>query len=164
MKKPELDKRKVEVFIKNIQRRLDDKDYKHKDYLREVLNDFSVYKKKMDNIFCVTQSPNFVYHFRALYRKSRKTIWRDIETLGKNSLYAFAEAIICSMDWENDHMHGFSSLIKNRGMYNTYTEFSIFAPVWDDDPYITYKTNKIFDYSDEHKFFIIFKSMCRRLK
>jgi len=174
MRFPTLNQLEVKSMKKSISKCLNDKEYKHKEYLQKVLVDFEEYQKTMTLIFTASQDQDAVYKFRARYRNSENIIWRDIELLGKNTLEQLAKTIICSMGWKNDHMHGFSPLAEQHNVYEPYTEQTIYAPGWEDDPFITYKSNEIrvcqidyiktpklhfvFDYGDGHEFIITYKS------
>jgi len=95
--------------------------------------------------------------------------------LGNQTLEDLAEAIIFSMDWENDHMHGYGFPKKlGKKKFNFFASpYAIYAPGWEDDPFPTYKTNQVkisqidwrvypkiqfvFDFGDGHLFDIALK-------
>lgn len=133
------------------------KENRHKEYLEKVLEDYQKYKQVFSDAFTDKNSFKSIYVFHAAYI-SKNPVWRDIAIKGDQTFCDLAETIIEWMGWDNDHMHGFS--IK--------TEFSIYAPGWEDDPYPTYKTDEIkiadidfiknpklgfvFDFGDCHEF------------
>lgn len=83
------------------------KEGRHVDYLKNVLDDFADYKKIFEEAFTDQNSPDMVYTFRATYL-NKKSVWREIIILGKQTFEDLAIAVIETMGWENDHMHGFS--------------------------------------------------------
>ncbi len=147
---------------------------RHVDYLKNVLKEYEEYKKVFESALTDKNSPNKAYLFRVTYLQ-KKLIWRDILILGGQTFENLAEAIIDSMDWDNDHMHGFSFPNKQKNGYFYYTPFTFFAEGWEDDPYPTYKSSQIlicninyniypklgfeFDFGDSHMFEVQFKGM-----
>lgn len=147
---------------------------RHVDYLKNALKEYAQYKKVFEQALTDKNAPNQVYLFRVIYLNKRQ-VWRDIAVLGSQTFEDLAEAIIDSMDWDNDHMHGFSFPEKQKKGYFYYTPFTFFADGWEDDPYPTYKSNQIlvcninyeinpklifeFDFGDSHMFEIHFKGM-----
>lgn len=132
---------------------------RHVDYLKQVLKDYEDYKRQFDANFTDQNSSNAIYKFRATYL--RKLLWRDIEILGRQKFSLLAEAIIDSMGWVNDHMHGFSFPepdAKNRRFYSL--RYTFYAPYWEDDPHPTFKSNEIsicdIDYTKQPKLRFIF--------
>lgn len=155
------------------------KEGRHVDQLKEMLEDYKKYQQVFSEAFTDSNSLEAVYIFRAKYI-SDKTVWRDIAILGKQTFCDLAEAIICWMEWNNDHMHGFSikkALGKNQ---NPYSQFSMYSPGWEDDPHPTYKTNEVkiadidykknpqlyfvFDFGDGHEFNIELKKIDENIK
>lgn len=148
---------------------------RHVDYLQSVLKDYEWYKEEFDRVFTDKQPVDVVYVFRATYLLKQQ-VWREFEMSGRNTFNDFAEAIIVSMGWDNDHMHGFSVAGRERKSFvgdGHREEAEFFAPGWEDDPFPTYKSDQIricqidyqiapkldfiFDYGDGHRFTIVFK-------
>lgn len=150
------------------------KENRHTDYLEKVLKEYEEYKSVFLQAFTDKNSAENIYLFQANYQL-KKSVWREIAILGSQTFNDLAEAIIYYMDWENDHMHGFSLPgKKNRGNFY-YSPFTFYAPDWEDDPYPTYKSNQIricdidynlypkldfvFDFGDNHEFQISLKTI-----
>jgi len=150
---------------------------RHVDYLNEVLKKYDEYKKAFNGVFTEQKGTEAeIYLFRVKYL-NKKSVWRDIEVLNIQTFYDLANKIIESMDWQNDHMHGFEfpGEIKRPDSFFTGSSIAFFAPGWEDDPHPTFKTDEIrvcdinykkmpklnftFDYGDGHMFEIIFKKV-----
>jgi hypothetical protein len=162
-----------EDFYQNINQAITEK--RHVPYLKEVIKKYEEYKKVFAENFTNKNSKEAIYRFRVIYI-NKKSVWRDVEILGKQNFYDLADEIIFSMNWENDHMHGFDLKYPRRPDFMmTGSSISIFAPGWEDDPHPTYKTHEvmiadlnyikqpklkfIFDYGDGHEFNVEFKGM-----
>ena len=140
----------------------------HVDYLKNVLKDFDDYEKFFLNVFTDKNPPHSVYSFKVNYLL-KKPVWREFEICGVQEFDLFAEAITDSMEWYNDHMHGFSfpDSKQNHWQLNI-LPYTFYAPGWEDDPFPTYKSDQIrienldykkfpklrfeFDYGDGHLF------------
>lgn len=145
---------------------------RHVEYLKNTLKEYAQYKKVFESVLTDKNPSDQVYLFRVTYL-NKKLVWRDIIIIGSQTFEDLAEAIIDSMDWDNDHMHGFSLPEKQKKGYFYYTPFTFFADGWEDDPYPTYKSNQIkicnidynlypklrfeFDFGDGHMFKVHFK-------
>ncbi len=134
---------------------------RHADYLKQVLEGYESYQGRFERVFTEKARPDAVYLFHIEYLRGEESLWRKIEILGKQTFCDLAEKIIASMEWCNDHMHGFylGEFYRSPGMY---------APHWPDDPYPTFKTDEIriaavdykkqpslsfiFDFGDGHTF------------
>jgi len=146
------------------------------EYLNEVLRKYKEYQNFFNNVLINSKNDmNSVYTFKVNFIYD-KPIWRDIEILGKHTFFDLAKKIIYSMNWQNDHMHGFA--VPGEGERPdplfTASALGIFSPNWEDDPHPTFKTNEIricnidynkllkfdftFDYGDNHQFEVIFKN------
>lgn len=152
---------------------------RHVEYLKNALKEYEQYKKVFSLALTDKNPPNSVYLFRVTYL-SKENVWRDIAIFGSRTFEDLAEAIIDSMDWDNDHMHGFSLPDKQKKDYLYHTKFTFFAEGWEDDPYPTYKSNQIkicninydiypklrfeFDFGDSHMFEVHLKEMRKPLK
>jgi len=84
------------------------------------------------------------------------------------------------MEWDNDHMHGFSMKKVFGKNQNPYSRFSMYSPGWEDDPHPTYKTDEVkiadinykknpqlyfvFDFGDGHEFNIELKKIEENMK
>jgi hypothetical protein len=164
---------KEENFKKSINEAIAEK--RHVDYLNEVLRKYENYKNAFCSIFSDQKNTmGEVYLFRVNYLNKKNT-WREIEILDIQTFYDLACKIIDSMGWDDDHMHGFDlSEKRNPDPFFTGSSLSFFAPGWEDDPHPTFKTDEIricdidygklpkliftFDYGDNHRFEVIFKS------
>lgn len=170
-KKPEIEEGD---FYETIQDALKAK--RHVEYLHKIMLDYERYKEFFNKIFTDINSRDAVYLFRATYLL-KKSVWREIVILGNQTFEDLAEAIIYSMDWENDHMHAFGLpedlQKKNWNFYKS--PFAFYASGWEDDPYPTYKSTQIkiadlnykiaprlqfvFDFGDGHIFDIELKKI-----
>ena len=153
---------------------------RHADYLKNVIEDYEAYKKAFTAVFTEENPNDFVYRFCAVYL-NKKAVWREILILGNQTFKDLAAAIITSMDWDNDHMHGFSLSQKHTSKnYPSSIPYSFFANGWEDDPHPTYKSNQIpicvidyalcpklefeFDFGDSHLFTVKFKEARKPVK
>lgn len=151
----------------------------HVDQLKEFLLDYEKYQKVFSDVFSDKNPLNAIYIFRVTLLCDRP-VWRDIAISGKDTFCDLADTIIEWMDWDNDHMHAFS-LKKVAGVnQNRYTQYSFYAPGWEDDPHPTYKTDEIkianldyekhpklnfvFDFGDGHEFDIELKKIDEKSK
>lgn len=111
--------------------------------LREYIKEFEDYKKYFKNVFIDHKSEINVYTFKVNYLL-KKPIWRTFDILNIQNLNQFAEAIIESMGWMNDHMHGFSFPDPKYKIWQNYlSKYTIYAPGWEDDPHPTLKTDEV---------------------
>lgn len=160
-------------FVENIEQMIAQK--QHADYLREILKQYEEYKGVFGNALIPLQKDDCkkVFTFRVNYLL-KHPVWRVFELHGCETLEEFAGAVIDSMGWANDHMHGFF-IPEGRGKmkYYAYTENGIYAPGMDDDPFPTFKSDQIrianidykkypklgfvFDFGDGHRFDIEWK-------
>lgn len=173
--KPKIDEGNfLEVVNKQI------KKGEHVEYLEDMKKDYEKYKRFFESIFSDKNEENDIYTFRATYLL-KKSVWREFELVGDMTFDDLAEAIIESMDWDNDHMHGFElpdpEEKPNRKFAQSQYEF--FCEYWEDDPHPYFKTSEIrisdidykkvpkmkfnFDYGDGHRFDIEFKG-ARKVK
>lgn len=156
------------------------KEGRHVEYLTNAIEDYEEYKKAFDQAFTDKNSPEMVYIFRVIY-DLKKAVWREIIILGCQTFEDLAIAIIEAMNWDNDHMHGFSlpGVHKSKN-YPIAQPHTFFAEGWEDDPYPTFKSSKVlicnidynkypkldfeFDYGDSHTFDVNFKGMRKAAK
>lgn len=161
-------------FKKSINKAI--KENMHADYFNEVLRRYVTYENAFNSIFSDQKNTEGkIYLFRATYLNKKNT-WREIEILDIQTFYDLACEIIGSMGWDNDHMHGFDLPEKRKpDPFLTGSSLSFFAPGWNDDPHPTFKTDEIricdidykklpkliftFDYGDDHRFEVVFKSL-----
>lgn len=150
---------------------------RHADYLRRVLENFSWYEKMFQGVFASDGAPEAIYLFRITY-ENKPNVWRDIEIRGDQHFEHLAKKIVSTMGWRYDHLHGFTfpgmeKEAKGDIDIEGRTELSFFHPDWEDEPFPTYKSNRIrihqvdyrkfprlefiFDYGDEHAFVIDYK-------
>lgn len=167
-------------FHEGIQRAITEK--RHVGYLRGVLKDYAAYQRYFDGVFTNQQPLDSMYQFRVTYQLKPKT-WREIEILGLQTLNDLAMGIVHSMDWQNDHMHGFSFPRldrKQRELVYGISPFVIFAPGWEMDPHPVYESDHVliaqvdyakfpkigflFDFGDGHQFTIEYKGTRPALK
>lgn len=141
----------------------------HADYMKGALKEYESYLRFMDKAF-LDEPDDRWYTIRATYRL-QKRLWREIEIHGQQSLADLASCVIESMDWMEDHLHGFwfpderrNRIFGTYGMYDEHME---------DDPHPTFKTQNIpvsqidwkkyptlgfvFDFGDGHEFDISLK-------
>lgn len=150
---------------------------RHIDYLQEVLKNYEWYENEFAKVFTGNGEPTAVYIFRAVYER-KPILWREIEILGNQTFERLARAIVAGMKWHYDHMHGFTipnieKKPEGNLKFEPTTRLVFFADGWEDDPFPTYKSNKIkicqidyskhpildfiFDFGDGHEFKIIYK-------
>ena len=144
----------------------------HVDYLKQSIKEYEDYKEFFNDALTDKNPWNQVYTFKVIYLLKRP-IWRIFEVSGLQNFNQFAEAIIDSMDWDNDHMHGFSLPDHKQKNWQYYlSRYTIYAPGWEDDPHPTLKTDEVkienidynkfpklrflFDFGDGHMFDIDF--------
>jgi hypothetical protein len=147
---------------------------RHVEQLSGYMKEFEQYKKVFSEAFISMDTHNpEVFTFRVVYELKRP-VWRVFEIFGSQTFNDFAEAIIESMDWDNDHMHEFS-LPEKRGKSALYwfSSYSMYPQGWEDDPHPTYKTDEVciahmnyekypkigfmFDFGDGHRFSILYQ-------
>ena len=141
---------------------------RHVDYLKKVLSDYEKYKRKFQDAITQKNPKDDIYCFRVTYLRGKNT-WRDIEISGQQNFEKFASTIIKSMDWIEDHMHGFSFPDPNpQNKILGISPYTFFRREWEDDPHPTFKSNQIkiyqidydkfpnlrfeFDFGDGHLF------------
>lgn len=150
---------------------------RHIDYLQKVLKNYEWYQNEFAKVFVDDGEPGAVYVFRVVYQR-KPNLWREVAILGKQSFEQLARAIVLSMKWHYDHMHGFTfpgieKKPEGNFKFEAITRLDFFAPGWEDDPFPTYKSNQIkicqidyqkhptfdfiFDFGDGHEFQIIYK-------
>jgi len=146
------------------------------EYIQNVLKEYGDYKDFFDSKgFDANLPRGYVYRFKVTYRHDRK-VWCTIEMKGNQSLDDFADCIIYSMGWMNDHMHRFVLPdISQKNYQFVRSRYVIYhdAEGWEDDPFPTFKTDSIrvddvnydtfpklffeFDFGDSHEFDIELK-------
>jgi hypothetical protein len=155
------------------------KEGRHVSYLKKVIKDFEEYQRVFLESFSDKNPPEAIYVFRVNYI-DKHPVWREVAILGSQTFCDLALEIIHSMEWGNDHMHGFSMKKIDGKTQNRYSEFSMYAPGWEDDPFPTYKTDKIkitdidytkhpkwnfvFDFGEGHEFDVELKKIDLKLK
>ena len=95
-------------------------------------------------------------------------IYRDIEIAGTGSLYALAQAIVRSFDFDFDHAFGFYSKLKGN-IYNSPVRYELFVDIGEGEgdarsvkrtrvikafPSVGTKMRFLFDYGDEWEFLV----------
>lgn len=174
MMKPKIDEGN---FLKAINKAI--AEGRHVEALNKYKEDYAKYLKFFnEQAFVEGDRRKLVYRFKVTYLESspfwEKTVWRDIEILGSQTFDLFADFIIHSMGWDNDHMHGFR--LPDHGERNSQysvSPYEFFAPGWEDDPHPYFKSNQIkvnqinyerfprlhfeFDFGDGHGFQVDFK-------
>ena len=146
---------------------------RHISYLKRIIKDYEEYKNEFESNFSENNTSDNIYVFRANYLL-KKPIWRDIEIYGKQTFEALADILIYSMDWMNDHCHGFSFPERDSNNKRFFSlKYTFYNDGWEDDPHPTFKSNQIricdidyqknpklrfmFDFGDGHEFDIEFK-------
>lgn len=152
------------------------KEGRHVEYLEGVLEGYDWYCREFDKIFEDDPDLKSIYEFRIVYQL-KKNVWRDIAISGGQTFEQLAKAIVKSMGFAYDHMHGFTfpgvEMKRKGGFSFERTLLEFFAPHWEDDPFPTYKSNQIkigqvnykkhpqlnfvFDFGDGHRFNIQYK-------
>lgn len=141
----------------------------HPEQLKEFIVEFDDYWDTMESLFSKFNNPNnVIYAFGVTYHWERKVV-REIEIHGNQNFNQLAKAIVKSMRWVNDHMHGFyPDKLAGKDPHLVEHRYNWFAPYWEDDPYPTLHTDKVkicymdykqhprihmtFDYGDNHTF------------
>lgn len=153
-------------FYESINRAIAEK--RHVNYLKSCIKNFENYKKFFELALTDKNPEMQIYTFKVKYLL-QNSVWRVFEICGCQYLDELANAIIDSMDWENDHMHGFSFPDPmNKAKRFGSSPFVIFGPEWEDDPHPTFKSDEvrienvdytkypklgfIFDFGDGHEF------------
>jgi len=98
----------------------------------------------------------------------RPKIYRDIEVAGTASLYALAQAIVRSFDFDFDHAFGFYSKLKGN-IYDSPVRYELFVDIGEGEgdarsvkrtrvikafPSVGTKMRFLFDYGDEWVFLV----------
>ncbi|EKD56385.1 MAG: hypothetical protein ACD_58C00206G0004 [uncultured bacterium] len=153
-------------FLKSINKAI--AEGRHSNFLKMYLDNYEKYKNFFSESL-IDKNPKYqVYTFKVTYLL-KKPVWRIFEVCGCQNFDQFAEAIIDSMDWSYDHMHGFSfpdpkTKVRRFGI----SPFVIYAPGWEDDEHPTFESDEIkienidykkypklgfiFDFGDGHEF------------
>lgn len=147
---------------------------RHENFVKNTIKEYEDYKNYFSNVFTNKPLGN-IYKFRVKYLL-KNAVWRDIIIFQDQTLDDLADEIIFSMNWDNDHMHGFGFPFK-RGKQTEWdvSPYTIYAPDWEDDPIPTYKSNQIkigevdfvkfpklrftFDYGENHEFDVLYKGV-----
>ncbi len=149
----------------------------HKDALRDIITEYEKYKMFMEeNIIPATIPDDRIYTFKLTYQLKKK-VWREFEIFGDQNLEDLSEAIIDSMNWDNDHLHAFW-FPERRGkaiFSHWYTPYSLGSEGYDNDQFpelydfdvliasIDYskhpKLGFTFDFGDDHRFLMEYKSV-----
>ena len=98
----------------------------------------------------------------------RPKIYRDIEIAGTGSLYALAQTIVRSFDFDFDHAFGFYSKLKGN-IYDSPVRYELFVDIGEGEgdarsvkrtrvikvfPSVGTKMRFLFDYGDEWEFLV----------
>ena len=98
----------------------------------------------------------------------RPKIYRDIEVAGTASLYALAQAIVRSFDFDFDHAFGFYSKLKGN-IYDSPVRYELFVDIGEGEgdarsvkrtriikafPSVGTKMRFLFDYGDDWEFLV----------
>lgn len=146
----------------------------HVDALRGIVKEFEAYKAFFAEALkpCPTVSDT-VFTFRFTYQL-KKGVWREFEVLGNQTLDQLAEAVIKSMGWDNDHLDAFFfSEDRDGERWDWYTKYAIGSAGYEDGQYPTFCTDDVlvaavnyaaylkigfvFDFGDDHRFYMEFK-------
>lgn len=151
------------------------KEGRHVDYLEKVKKDYEKYSKFFESIFTEKNPKEGIYIFKVTYLL-KKNVWREFEILGNFTFTDLAEAIIESMNWDNDHMHGFEIPDHDPKADRRFpSPYEFYHEDFEDDPHPYFKTCQIkicdidykkvpkmefmFDYGDGHRFDVEFKGV-----
>lgn len=148
----------------------------HGDYMRAALAEYRDYQQFMEKAFC-DEPTDKILTIRATYR-FKKSVWREMEIFGTQTLADLASCIIQSMGWVEDHLHGF--WFPDRRRNRIYSDYGIYDENMEDDPFKKLKTQDIpisqidwerypvlgfvFDFGDGHEFDIRIKSIREQTK
>lgn len=137
---------------------------RHTSYLKRVI---------LESSFSKDNQTDDIYLFRANYLLKRP-VWRNFEIHGEQTFEELADILISSMNWMNDHCHGFEFPEYDSNNKRSFTmKYTFYNEGWEDDPHPTFKSNQIricdidykknpklrfmFDFGDGHEFDIEFK-------
>lgn len=149
----------------------------HKHALENIIAEYKKYKQFMvENISPIKVFSNNIYTFKIIYQLKKK-VWREFEIFGNQNLEELAVAIIDSMNWDNDHLHAFwFPEVRGKSIFSHwYTSFSIGSEGYDNDQFPTLcdfdvpvasidyvkhpKLGFSFDFGDDHRFLMMYKSV-----
>lgn len=145
---------------------------RHADFVKDTVKEYEEYKNYFSKVFIEMPSRDF-YKFKVNYLL-KQPVWREIIIANHQTFFDLADEIIYSMNWDNDHMHGFGFPFKRGKLTEWYVSpYTIYAPGWEDDPIPTYKSNQVkigeidwlkfpklrftFDYGDNHEFDVLYQ-------
>lgn len=141
----------------------------HRTFMERAMEEYVAYREFMDRALLDKANTN-IFVIEAKYR-NEKGILRTFEIKGTQTLQRFAEAVIDSMNWDDDHLHSFwfPDTRKNR----FFGDFGITSKYCEDEPFAKLKTNVVklsqiqwedfpmlgfvFDFGDCHEFDIVYK-------
>jgi hypothetical protein len=155
---------------------------KHKKELQYIVDEFETYKTFIqENIISCAYPSNDIYMFRFTYRH-QKNLWKEVEVCANQSLSELAFYVVEEMGWMNDHLHAYFLSVQD-GKKKTdyaYTMYEIGSEYVDNDQYpilhsnqvmvgnIDYKKHPkigfVFDFGDNHQFFMEYKSKRKETK
>ena len=114
---------------------------RHVGFIEDAIKEFEGYKNYFSDVFIEKPIGDY-YKFKVNYLLKRP-IWREIIISHDQTLCDLADKIIHSMDWDNDHMHGFDFPFKRGKLTEWYiSPYTIYAPGWEDDPFPIIEANK----------------------
>jgi hypothetical protein len=146
----------------------------HSEALLDIVKEFEKYKQFMEeNLESSSLVSDSVFLFRFEYQL-KKNVWKEVEIYGNQTLDMLAECIIESMGWENDHLSAFFFPEKRKdGVWHWYTLYEIGSEGVDNDQFPILHTNDVlvssidyhkhpkigfvFDFGDDHRFFMRYK-------
>lgn len=169
-----------ESFYKSINNAL--KTTKHKYALENIISEYEKYKDViMKKIIPTSIFSDEIYCFKTTYQRKNK-VWREFEVFTDQSLKIFAESIIDSMLWNNDHLHAFFfPEIRGKTVFSHwYTPFEIGSSDVENDQFPILHTDEVlignidytknpklgfsFDFGDDHRFLVEFISKRKSTK
>lgn len=115
------------------------KEKRHAHFMKQALKDYRAYQSFFSNAFLDEPSED-LFRIRATYRL-QKNLWREIELLGTQSLANLASKIIESMEWDEDHLHGFWLPDARRNRF--FGDYGIYHKDAEDEPFTKFKTTDI---------------------
>lgn len=151
------------------------KDKKRDAVLAMYLKEFDDYEDQIKNNFISMTVPSDEI-IRVRFKYERENVWREFEVFADQTLERLAGELIESLNWWCDHLHAFYFPEKRRGasLSHWHTNFSISSQYLEDETYPELKTNKVlvgsinyekfpklgfvFDFGDDHSFYMMFKS------
>ncbi len=115
---------------------------RHADYLKDIIKEYEDYKKEFELNFTDRRFKDEIYIFKVSYIQ-KKHVWRMFEISGSQTFEDLSNAIVDSMLWQNDHLHGFSLPNPRAKREMEMSPYTFYSPNAEDDQCPTYKSDEI---------------------